>query len=362
MNFQFEVLLPIPILEEIIFLSALDTKLTFRVTCKRFLQFTAEHFFSTFTTTLCEVICPYFGVLDSSSNSLFVSDYGSDVIRKMDLSTNRITTLCGNFKKAGLKNGIGSEAQFHCPSGLALDEKERILYISDARNRVIRSMNLINGKVNTIIGGETTFPCPRGLALDSISNFLYVVDSENHAIQKIQLKEKRVETLCGKGTRGYKDGSFEEALFNSPFDVVLNSKTQELYISDQENNIIRILSLKNRTIATLCGIPRVSGYVNGSSTQAKFNNPRGLGFDSCAQCLYVGDNGNRVIRRICLSDKIEVSTVCGIPGKEGNKDGFFPTFDALMGIVVDPHSPTLYVLDFGNDRVRKITDKKRAQF
>ena len=40
------------------------------------------------------------------------------MIRRIDLSTNRVDTLCGTPKTPGLKDGIGNESQFFYPSGL----------------------------------------------------------------------------------------------------------------------------------------------------------------------------------------------------------------------------------------------------
>lgn len=383
MDPQQDLLLPIPIIEEIIIFSALEDKVTFRATCKRFLQFTSKHFFPTFTTTLCGGVggyedgdfahakfnSPTFGVLDSSSNCLFVSDENNHIIRKIELSTNRVTTLCGIPTKRGLKDGIGSEAQFHYPSGLALHERENILYISDSWNHVIRSINLIDGKVNTIVGNArksgredevedpTTFYYPQGLVLDSISNTLYVADSRNHCIQRILLNENKVETLCGKRYSGCMNGGFKEATFCYPWDIVLNMETQELYVSDCNNHIIRVISLQNKTVNTLCGTPQISGYEDGNAAQVKFSYPRGLGFDSHAQCLYVADNGYAV-RKISLLQGIKVTTLCGKKERSGSKGGLFPTFLLPKGIIVDSHSPNLYILEEENNRVRKISNKK----
>lgn len=388
MDPQLELKIPIPIMEQIISLSSLTEKLLFRVSCKRFLQFITKHVFSTITTTLCgnknegysdgvgvtaKFDGPFFGVLDSSSNLLFVSDTLNDAIRKIDLSTNQVTTLCKTPPVCSFKVGLGNKSHFHRPSGLALHKNEKILYVSNLGNDVIQSINLIDEKVTTIVGNprgfgrkdgigeEASFDHPCGLALDSISNFLYVADKINHAIRRVWLEEKRVETLCGGECRGYADGSFEEAIFDGPHDIALNLETQELYVSDHWNHIIRVISLVNRTVSTLCGSPGVAGFENGTHTQAKFTFPRGLGLDSNSNCLYVSDDHTHVVRKISLSKEVKVDTLCGIIGKAGSKDGIFSTFYHPAGIVVDPYSQSLYVMDYDNNKIRKIIDKNRIQ-
>lgn len=382
MNPQLELEIPIPIMEEIIYLSTLLDKLNFRLTCKLFLLSTNKKFFPTITTTLYGNTCesedssnvkfcnPFFGVLDSSSNILYVSDRGNNVIKKIDLSTNRVTTLCGIPTKRGWKDGIGSDAQFNSPSGLALNEKEKLLYVSDSRNCVIRKINLMDESVVTIvgqketcgredgIGKEATFRAPCGLALDSVSNHLYVADVNNHSIRKIILNESRVETLCGNGKWGYIDGSFEESMFDHPYDIALNFETKELYISDFGSHSIRVISLENRTVKTLCGTPGLEGHQNGDRAQAKFDWPKGLGLDIHSQCLYVSDD-KHVIRKIFLSRGVMVATLCGQVGKKGTRDGILPLFDTPSGIVVNPYSQSLYIMDFQNHTVREVIDKNR---
>jgi DNA-binding beta-propeller fold protein YncE len=173
------------------------------------------------------------------------------------------------------------------------------------------------------------------------------------------LSERRVETLCGNGNSGYVDGSFEESMFNNPFDISFNSLTEELYVSDTNNHIIRIISLKNRRVKTLCGTPQVDGFENGIHNQAKFRSPYGLGLDINSNCLFVCDSRNHVVRRISLLGEVKVNTLCGIEGEKGSRDGLFPTFNYPNGIVVDSYSQSLYVMDYSNNKVRKIIDRNR---
>lgn len=385
MNTQVNLIIPIPIMEEIISLCGLFDKMTFRVTCKQFLLFTTIHFFPTFTTALCGSECGYqdgeftraafnhptFGVLDSFFNNFYISDSNNHVIRRIDLLTNQVTTLCGTPTKVGWKDGIGNEAQFWFPRGLALHKKENLLYISDSWNHVIRSVNLNDGSVTTIVGNsgihgkedgigkDATLNYPCGLILDSISNSLYVADSANHSIRRILLKEKRMETLCGNGQAGHKDGTFEEAQFNYPWDIALHLETQELFVSDWHTHVIRVLSLKNKTVNTLCGIPKVSGCENGNRFQAKFYYPSALKLDRDLHCLYVTDF-NHIVREISLSGDMKIVTLCGTTGITGKVDGFLSAFSFPEGIVVDSRSHILYILDTKNHKIRKMYNKKRA--
>lgn len=315
-------------------------------------------------------IIPFYGVLNASSTLLFISDHSNHVVRKIDLSTTQVTTLCGIPMKRERSDKFEDVHLFFYPSGLALDEKENLLYVADAASNIIKSVNLTNGKVTILAGNpglarkkygieeEAMFDHPNGLALDSISKHLYVCDKLNNSIRKICLNKKKVETLCGKRRGGYKDGSLNEALFDAPHGIVWCSEAQELYVSDCWNHVIRVISLKNKTVRTLCGTPKGEGYENGTATQAKFHHPKGLGFDGHSRCLYVSDR-NHVIRKISLLEEGKVSAFCGTPMQDGDEDGFFPSFNSPIGVVVDSHSHSIYVIDCGNDKIRKIIDKQQ---
>ena len=46
-----------------------------------------------------------------------------------------------------------------------------------------------------------------------------------------------------------------------------------------------------------------SGYANGDlRTEARFNNPRAIAYDEKRNCFYVGDAGNKVIRKIAKEE------------------------------------------------------------
>ena len=66
---------------------------------------------------------------------------------------------------------------------------------------------------------------------------------------------------------------------------------------------------------TIAGIPKTPGFVDGSSTTAKFNYPSDLSVDKNGN-TYVADTGNNAIRRIDSS-----GNVITIAGKGPNVSG-----------------------------------------
>lgn len=105
--------------------------------------------------------------LDEKGN-LFVSDTGNQVIRYIDLSTNKVTTIAGRvnpdyvnnaaalYAEGGYQDGAALQAQFRFPKGIAWVQEQQQLYVADSHNGVIRVMR--DGQVHTLLGslqGET---------------------------------------------------------------------------------------------------------------------------------------------------------------------------------------------------------------
>lgn len=86
---------------------------------------------------------------------------------------------------------------------------------------------------------------------------------------------------------------------------------------------------------------------------ARFNNPQGITHDASGN-LYVVDTGNQKIRKITPAGI--VTTLAGRSRSPGSADGvrFNAQFNSPTGIAIDA-SGNLYVADTGNNTIRKIT-------
>jgi len=72
--------------------------------------------------------------------------------------------------------------------------------------------------------------------------FIYIADFDNHCIRRIT-PENQVETVLGiPGTRGWKDGTREEALFYNPRGIAI-APDGSVYVADLGNSRLRKLSV-----------------------------------------------------------------------------------------------------------------------
>ncbi|GEM_PF-5051319 len=247
------------------------------------------------------------GIVADGSGNLYVADSVNRVIRKIVIATGAMTTLAGQFGISGSANGTGTAASFARPYGLAADGSGN-LYVTDRNNHTIRKIVIATGVVTTLAGtagtsGSTngtgaaaTFDSPYGVAADGSGN-LYVTDNDNHTIRKIVIATGAVTTLAGTaGTSGSTDGTSAAATFDSPKDVALDG-SGNLYVSDSGNHIIRKIVLSTGEVTTLAGTAGVEGSTDGTGAAARFLFPNGLAVDGSGS-LYVADTDNHTIRKI----------------------------------------------------------------
>jgi len=218
------------------------------------------------------------------------------------------------------------------------------------------------GDAGTIDGTGTgaEFRSPTSAKPDTTGGIVYVAEPDAGTIRKMAPSATgwAVTTIAGTaGVTGTADGPGNKALFNSPGDVIADSKGN-LYVADLKNQTIRKMtpSGTNWVATTLAGIPGVSGTADGTGQEAQFNAPGALAMDG-DDTIYMSDIANLTVRKLTLSGTgCTVATIAGRAGQSGSTDGSGSEarFAQPEGVVVDGHG-NVYVVDSWNFTVRKLT-------
>lgn len=174
------------------------------------------------------------------------------------------TTLNSTEKpKYSQTTKLATTIRLNTPEGIAV-ANEGSLYIADVKNHRIRKVDK-QGMISTIAGDGTAgyhgdggpaqlaqLNEPSGIAFDKQGN-LYIADSKNHVIRKLD-NHGIITTLAGNNTSGYSgdNGLAIAAQFNLPVQVVIDSQDNLLYITDQNNHVIRKINA-NGIITTFAG-------------------------------------------------------------------------------------------------------------
>lgn len=185
---------------------------------------------------------PY-GVAVDAQNNVYVADSYNNRIRKIT-PTGSVTTFAGNGND-GFVDGAGNDAEFYVPIGIVTDAHGNV-YVGDEGNSSIRKITP-DGQVTTLagngkfsfadgVGKNATFNAPGGIAIDKNGN-LYVADYLNNCIRKVT-PQGVVRKIAGSLEKGFADGSTSEAKFYYPFGIAVDN-TGAVYVGDQFNHRIR---------------------------------------------------------------------------------------------------------------------------
>jgi streptogramin lyase len=156
-----------------------------------------------------------------------------------------------------------------------------------------------------------------------------------------------VSTFVGS-SYGYLDAVGVLAKLSVPYGVC-SDKSGNIYVADSRNHRIRKIS-PSGTVTTFAG-SGVAGYIDGQGITANFNEPQGICCDPNGN-IYVADYNNGRVRKITPSGY--VSTYAG-SGVSGGLDGvgINAQFNGLRGICSD-NNGNIYVADFWSSIIRKI--------
>lgn len=184
------------------------------------------------------------GVAVDNSGNVFVADQHNNRIRKIT-PNGTVTTLAGSGEQAW-QDGVGLSASFYSPVGVAVDNAGTV-YVADCSNHRIRKVTA-DGNVTTLagsgdqawqdgIGANASFNQPYGVAVDNAGN-VFVADLGNHRIRKVAA-DGTVTTLVGSGDQAWQDGVGLSASFYQPCGVVVDNNTGNIFVADMANNRIR---------------------------------------------------------------------------------------------------------------------------
>lgn len=307
----------------------------------------------------------------------------------------------------GYRDGSALNALFDGPAALAL-APDGAVYVADSRNHVIRMVSS-GGQVSTVAGGpgepgcadgsraEARFSAPAGVVVGRDGS-LFVADTGNHRIRRID----RDGTVCtyagtmtptddlGREVGGYLDGPAAQAQFRYPVGLAIDP-AGSVYVADAGNRCVRRISpggevatlavkgkdsLQSPTGVCLTSDGRIwvadtSGHRlwnglkgrplapwPGNATDAgKGFAPAGIAAlreASSQECVYVADSAAGGLWRI---DSGRLTLIAGRPEagvsfQDGAGD--VAAFNCPAGLASGAAS-ALYVADFGNQRIRRVT-------
>ena len=263
--------------------------------------------------------------------------------------------------------GAATRARLFSPAAVAVDRAGN-LYLADFGNSRILAVTATTGVVayaaGTGIDGfsgdeglatEAFLAFPTGVAVDGSGN-LYFADCYNNRIRKVTAATGRITTVAGTGVRGFSgdEGAATRAALSSPTSVAVD-EVGNLFIADFYNSRIRKVMTATGVITTVAGTGRwgFSGD-GGAAASAALAYPHAVAVDGPGN-LYIADFGNSRIRKVTAGTGV-ITTVAGAGRWGFSGDGGPATRGSLAsprGVAVD-RAGNLYIADTANSRIRKV--------
>lgn len=196
----------------------------------------------------------------ASENIVYVSDTAMGAVFAIDEIQRKVSLI-----------GAGSPGKLAVPVGIAISGEGKI-YVADAKTAKILVYDKKNGHLISAFGKKEEFNRPTGIAISDKEKRLYVVDTKDHNIKVYSLEG---EKLFSFGKRGKGDGEF-----NFPTNIAVDKRNGNIVIVDTQNFRIQIFDKDGNFI-------RKFGKVGDRA--GMFARPKGVGIDSDGN-IYVADS------------------------------------------------------------------------
>lgn len=290
-------------------------------------------------------------VTDSNHRVAYLNNTGSPVsIGNQSVGAQQVNNIFGNgTANAPTNPPTGRTSALNTPFGLVKDGNT--LYVAVRGSSIIRSLDVsvTSGTINNVLGGTGRAGYSGNAALDSSlvttnnplsllykelggistdpipANTLFLNDLSNFMIRGINLETGRVEDFIGTGAQGGENlvntvatatrlnGARAMATYNGHFlynDSNANCYTRAYNPFTTDESIFNSLVNLNKT-SPVAGTYNVCGNFVGTAeldttdTDARLNNPWGIGADEAAGKLYIASYTSHCILRVLDSGKIQ---------------------------------------------------------
>lgn len=155
------------------------------------------------------------------------------------------------------------------------------------------------------------------------------------------------------GGAGGADSTAFNARFNYTVQLARDSQGN-IYVPEYYGHDIRKITPAG-VVTTFAGLNGARGSLDGIGSAARFSSPYAVAVDRTTDTVYVADTGNATVRKITSAGV--VTTLAGLAGSYGTIDGTGSAarFLFLNGIAVSPLDGSIYVMDYNENTIRKVT-------
>ena len=277
-----------------------------------------------------------FGVTVDAAGNVFIADLGCSAVRRVDAVTKVVTRFAGTyntFAYAG-DGGAAASASLNAPTGVAVDANGNV-FIADQLNDCIRRVDGTSQIITTYAGqcgvfcgtaldnvpATSSFLCrPFAVAVDAAGN-LFIADTVHMRIRRVDAASPHnITTFAGTGTAGYNGDNIAAttAQLSQPTAVAVDD-AGNVFIADTDNFRVRRVDASSSFITTIAGTG-TNGF-NGNNipaTSAEISYPYGVAADSSGS-VFFSDRDSHCVRQVGCDGLIRAAAgTCTSAGFSGD--------------------------------------------
>lgn len=306
-------------------------------------------------------------LIDPENNRLFIADSGHHRIIIADLTTYEVLEVIGTGV-SGLDDGDFATATFNQPHGMALRGDK--LYVAEAKNHVIRVLDLTNRTVDILAGTgirndrilsfSTRITEPRAFDMRSpwdvafgAGDTLFIASAGTHQIWEMNIQTEVLRVSVGNGREAMLNTRLDTSELAQPSGLYFRDGL--LYFADSESSTLRVADYTNNTVMTIAGTLENNlfqfGDVDGAVGTSRLQHPLGV-TGAPDGTIYIADTYNHKIKAV--DETLNTITLFGMGGNGGFADGDATTAQFDEPADVKYHDNKLYVADTNNHAIRVI--------
>lgn len=301
----------------------------------------------------------------SEDGRLFVADTGHHRVLEVEMdgdgAAGRIVRVFGSGK-AGWMDGDASTAAFRSPHGLT--SAEGVLYVADTHNHLVRAIELVTGRVDTIagVGDQARRRYGDGPALETPLNspwdllwkdgWLYVAMAGPHQLWRIDVEAGLAEVFAGSGAEEVYDADLAMAALAQP--SALATDGGRIWFADPESSAIRY-AVAAADVRTVVGSGLFDfGDRDGIGEDARLQHSQGIAWWPAERKVLVADTYNHRLKTVDpYTREARAFTGAGTAGfADGSADE--ARFWEPGGLAITPDGSRAYVADTNNHALRVV--------
>jgi YVTN family beta-propeller protein len=226
--------------------------------------------------------------IDTSTNRVYVANYGANSVTVIDGNTNTVV---------GTPIAVGTG-----PDGIGVNPNTHLVYVANNANGNGNSVSVINGTSNSVVGSPIIVQTgPAGVSVNPITNRVYVANSPSSSVSVINGTSNKVLFTIT-----------DPSLF-FPVGVSVNPATNRVYVANQLSSSVAVINGTSNTVLT--------AIIVG-------NNPLGVAVNPTTNRVYVANGNPSSVSVINGTSNTVLTTI---------------TVGAFSGIGVNPSTNRIYV-------------------